>query len=353
MSGIDISAVITEFGNRYIDQGQTMADIHAELYAPGGLEEHFTFVPEDNDEYRGAYESAEAVLQAFSIPFTAKGSVTFKPTKQRLGEFKIDTKIKPDLFRNSWLGFLAEYHKEADRSKWGVIEYILRDHLIPKANDEFKREVAYWGWQYEGFANPPTVNRTTFVRELTDPDAITMANASMDGVHTQIARWAAASRTNQITVGAWQGDADADKFCKQIEDFVFNPALDHLRDHCDKLFMNRSLYRRYITGRRKLYNMNWGQVSDLEIIEGTTIRVVGVNDMAGSENVWMTPARNRKKPTKGKKGKIFDTQKVDREVKILGDWKYVLTFDVPEYIAHSEHDVAISENMVTNKYTEA
>lgn len=354
MDQIDIDDVVAAFGARYTDEGQTMADIHTEIFEVGGLAEIFTMIPEDNDEYKSVYASADAVLQAFSIPFTDKGKSTFKPTKQRLGEFKIDTSMYPDKFRKNWLGFLAKFATDPDRSSWNIVEYILRQLLIPKAESEFKLQVAYWGWQYEGFDDTPTVDKDTFVRQLTDEDAATPTNASMDGVHTQIARWAAASRTIQINVGAWNtADTTDVTFCTQVENFVMDASIDHIRDNMDILCMNRSLYRRYVNGRRAKYNIHWGQVEDLSLIEGTTIRAKGFNDMAGSTNMWMTPANNRVKPTKGKGGKMFDVQKVDRKVKFLGDWSYVLTFDVPEFIVHTEHDVAISTAMVTAKYTEA
>lgn len=354
MDDLDITEVVAEWGNRYVDEGQSMADIHGELFETGGLADEFTMIPEDSDLYKSVYASADDVLQAFSIPFTPKGKVTFKPTQQRLGEFKIDTVRRPDDFRKSWLGFLSQHAKDPDRSTWGIVEWILRDRLIPKAQNQFKLDVAYWGWQYDGFAAVPTVDEDTFERELTDADAPTPANASMDGVHTQIARWAAAGRTVQINVGAWNtADTTDVTFCTQVENFVLDSTIDNIRDNMDILFMNKSMARRYTNGRRAKYNLNWGQVSDLNLIEGTEIRVKGYNDMTGSTNVWMTPKNNRVKPTRGTGKKLFDVQKVDRTVKFLGDWSYVLTFDVPEFIVHSEHDVAISEAMVTALYTEA
>jgi hypothetical protein len=348
---IELSDLITEFGNRYQDEGQTMADIHKEIFEVGGLEDEFMMIPNDNDEYKGVYATAEDVLQAFSIPFARKGKTTYEPTRQRMGEFKIDTSITPDKFRKSYLGFLSQHAKDPDRSSWGVIEYILRDLLIPKANNQFKLEVAYYGWQYEGFAASPTVNGTTFVRQLKAEDTPNPANAGMDGIRTQIARWAAASRTITITMGAWSTDPET--FCTQIETFVWDSSIQHLRGSIEDMFMSQTLHRRYRQGRRIKYNMNWGQVDDLDLVEDTMIKVKGYTDMNGSENVWMTPKRNRVKPTRGTGGKLFDIQKDKRYVDILGDWSYVLTFDVPEFIVHSEHDTTIDASIITARYTEA
>ncbi len=351
MEEFDLDEIIAEFGNRFTDEGQGFAQIQTEIFEVGGLEDHFNMIPEDNDEFKSSYATADKVLQAFSIPFTQKGKTTFKPVKQRLGEFKIDTAMTPDKFRKTWYGFLSQHAKDPDRSGWGVLEFLLRGLLIPKANNEFKMDVAYWGWQYEGFDETPVVNGTTFVRELTDENAPTPANASMDGIRTQIARWAAADRTISITVGAWS--ATPETFCTQIETFVFDPSVNHIRSSIDKLFMSEALYRRYRAGRRIKYNMNYAQVEELDLVEDTMIRVVGVTDMTGSDNVWMTPAVNRIKPTRGTKSKMFDVQKLDRKVKYLGDWSYVLTFEVPEHIIHSEHDTDISAGLIAARYTEA
>lgn len=348
---IDVSQIVAEWGDRYQNEGQSMADVHSELFEVGGLEEEFTMMPEDNDYYKGAYATAEDVLQAFSIPFTRKGKSTYLPTEQRMGTFKIDTSITPDEFRQSWMGFLSEHAKEPDRSKWGVMEYIIRELLIPKANNEFKLKVAYYGWQKVGFNDPPTVNGNTFVRQLTDPTTPNPANASMDGIRTQIARWAAAGRTITVNVGAWSSDPET--FCTQIETFVEDSAFDHIRDNMDKLHMSRTMSNRYRAGRRAKYNMNWGQVEDLNMVENSEIMVKGYSDMNGSENVWMTPARNRVKPTRGTGKKLFSLQQQHRSVDIFGDWSRVLTFDVPEYIGHSEHDTDIDAAIITARYTEA
>lgn len=344
--------LIAEFGDRYQNEGQTMADIHSQLFETGGLEEYFPMQPEDSDFFKGVYASIDDVLQAFHLDFVPKGASTYKPVEQRLGEFKIDKKMAPDKFRKTWMGFVSRHGEDADRSSWGILEWILRDLIIPSANQTFKLDVAYYGWQWDfSFAGTPTVNGTTFQRQLTSVSNPLPANAAMDGVRTQIAKWAANSRTNAITVGAW--NADAETFCTQIEEFVWDSSVNTLRNSIDYLFMSQAMHRKYREGRRAKYNMQYAQETDLDIVLDTNIRVVGVTDMNGSENVWMTPAMNRVKPTKGTGNKLFDVQKVDRQVKYLADWAYVLTFHVPEFIIHSEHDTTISAGDITARYTES
>jgi len=353
MEPYDLDELIAEFGGRYQDEGQTLASsVSTQLFHTMGLERHFSAQPEDNDFFKSVYATVDDVLQAFSIQFTPKGQATFQPIQQRLGEFKLEKLEKPDLFRKTYMGFLSQHGKDADRSTWGILEWLLRELYIPAANDTFIREVAYFGWQYNGtFAPTPTVNGTTLVRQLKSALTPNPANASMDGIRTQIARWAAADRTVSITVGAWSTDPAT--FCTQIENFVFNDAAKLLRTKCDLLFMSEVFARRYRAGRRAKYNLNFGQVEDLDLIEDTSIRISGEVDMEGSQNIWMTPMKNRVKPTRAKAQKLFDVQKIDRFVKYLGDWSFVLTFHVPEFIVHSEHDTDIDSAIITARYTEA
>ena len=211
MPTLDITEVIAEWGAKYVNEGQTARDIHVQVFEQDDFSSLFTKIPESDEVYKSAYSSISSVLQAFSIPFTPKGQATFVPWEQRLGEFKIDDTMVPDNFRKSWLGFLAEFFKDPDRSKWGIIEWFIRQLIIPKSKEEFFQEAAFYGWQYNGFAGTPTVDGSTFVRQLTNANNPTPANASVDGIHTQLAKMNAAGRLNVIAMGA--PPTNAVEFC--------------------------------------------------------------------------------------------------------------------------------------------
>lgn len=345
---IDISAIISEWDKKYINQGQTARDIKKMLFHDDDISQYFRTIPHQNSHYRSAYATIDAVLQAFAIPFTNKSTTTFKPHEQRLGEFKIDTKIVPDELWPSWLGFLAQLEK-VDRSKWIFIQWAITELLIPKAQEDFLQDVAYWGWQYSGIDAAPTVDGATFERELTSNTVALPANASMDGIKKQIAKFVAGERIDPIAAGAWSMDPVT--FCEQIEAWVLEIPKP-LRKKLDFLFMRDELRNRYRDGRREKYNMYYAQEADLDLIDKTKIRVKETESMEGSDQIWSTPAMNRVKPTKVNMKNRFDVQKVDREVKLLNNWAYVLTFDVPEFIVTSEHETTISAQNIVDHYTE-
>lgn len=349
----DLSALITAFGAQYTNDGQSDKDIKTQLFAQDDILSLFKKQPETSDSYTSIYATVGEVSQAFSIPFTPKGSSVFKPWSTNLGEFKIDALFTPDKFRNSYLGFWAEL-SEVDRSKWPVLRWFLQKLVIPRAKQDFLLSTAYWGWKATGFAAvpaTPTVNGTTFVRELrsaSNPNG-QPANATMDGVRIQLIKMAAAGRSLQITTGALS-DTPVD-FCTQVETMAMAVPVE-LRQQID--YFNMSIDRRnlYREGRRQKYNLNYAQVSDLDEIKDTPIKVNGTIAMTGSKQIWGTPPANRIMPMHADNTGRFDVQKSDRSVKMLEDSKWLITFDIPEFVVHTDQDLTIDGPMITSRYTE-
>ncbi|MFY0628700.1 MAG: hypothetical protein JXR07_20575 [Reichenbachiella sp.] len=347
MAEFDIAALVAEFGAKYENNGQTQKDIKHELMPKDDFTELFSIRPWTDTYYTSVYSTVDEVLQGFSIPFVDKGTISFTPWKQKLGEFKIDKLDTPDKMRHTWLGFLANL-KEVDRKKWPYLMWMIRQKLIPGSNRDFLNKAAYWGWQLTGYDGAPTVDGATFVRELAAENGIHPANTGMDGIRTQIAKMVDAGRVTPIVIGAWS--ADPATFVGQIETFVAAIPEEH-REHMDFLNMNKTLAKRFRDGMRVKYNLNWHQESDLNKINDEEIRVRGTVAMAGSDQVWCTPADNRVKPVRADKKSKFDVQKVDRTVKILNNWSLLLTFDVPEFVYTTEHDTTISAGDIVAHYS--
>lgn len=348
MAEMNIEAIVNEWGKVYLNQGQTDKDIKKQLFeAPeGSLKSYFRKVPETNTEYRSSYASIDEVLQAFAIPFNDKSETVFTPWATKLGEFKIDKTLFPDKMRQSWLGFLVTI-AEKDRSKWPIVRWMIQQMLIPKAQEDFIQKVGYYGWKITGYNAVPTVDGATFVRELASENAVLPASGSMDGVRTQIAKMNAAGRANIVTVGAW--DVDDAVFCEQIE-AMFQSVERPLRSQLDFAFMDETMRNRYREGKRLKYNQNYREDADLDSIRNTNIKVAAIPDMDGSEQVWATPAMNRVNPVKAENNGRFDVQKNKRAVDLLTDWMELLTFDVPEYVVSSDHDITISAADITARY---
>lgn len=346
--GLDISDIVTAFGAKYTDEGQLMKDIKKQLFHPSRADSFFTRIPTKNDIYKGGYASVNGALQAWVKNFNAKGDAAFAPTSIEQGEFKIDASMFPDDVRNSYLGFLAQLDKK-DRTKWDIVSYWLMELLIPKANEEYETDVVWRGWKYDGtFAGTPTVNGSTFQRQLTSADAALPANATMDGIWLQLLK--NLSRLNVITSGAIEA-ADVD-FCTQVEDFAMSiPA--PLRAQIDFLFMSEDLRNKYRRGRRAKYNVNWGQEDDLLAIDNTNIKVNWLRGMDNSEKIWGTPEVNRVRPTHVDNTGKFDVQKDKRQVHALTDWKKAIGFEVPEFVVTNDLENSITAQNITDYYTES
>lgn len=347
MAKINIDAVVDEFGKVYIPGGQTAKDIKTKLFAQEETAAYFRKIPNEGDVYRSAYATIDEVLQAFSIPFTPKGEMTFKPVEYRLGEFKIDTLFEPDRFRQSWLGFLVNI-PEADRSKWPIVKWYLQEMLIPQSKEDFEKKVSFYGFQKtDEVEAAPVVDGATFKREVLK-GAPTKANATMDGIRLLLQKLQLQNRLNVILTGALATDPEA--FCTQIENFVAQIDRD-LRDKLDFLFMDKDLADLYEEGRRRKYNMSYAQVADLKKINKSDMSVQGLTSMKGSSKIWATPAQNRVQPTHVDNTGRFDIQKQDRGIKMLGDWKKCLAFDVPEFIVTNDLESTLTAGMIAELYS--
>ena len=350
MATIDISAIISEFGAKYTDEGQMMKDIKKQLFAQSETEKFFGKRPHKDDTYKSGYATIDEVVQAFAIPFVAKSTLVFQPWETKLGEFKIDQLFTPDNFRGSWLGFMAEI-KKVDRSKWPILKWYIQQMLLPRSEEDLEQAIAYRGWMWTGINAVPTVNGTTLVRERIDETTVglnTKANGAMNGIHAQIVKMVQASRAVVIATGAL--NADPATFCGQIEDWV-EAMQPELRAKCDFVFMSEANVNKYMDGVRAKYNANYKQEDSLVAIKNSRLKVQSLRSMDASDNIWATPANNRIMPIHADNTGKFDVQKSDRSVKLLTDYKKTLAFDVPEFVVTNDLENTISAGDITNYYS--
>lgn len=344
MGAFVISALIALWGNIYTNEGQTAADIRKQLFEPGMTDAYFANRPTKNDTYKSVYSTTDDVLQAFSIPFTEDGNITFKPSEVKLGSFKIDKKLTPDELRNSYVGFLANI-EEPERKNWPIIRWAIEQLYIPRANEQYEQEVAWYGWEITGYDATPNVTTTGWVREFTAKDVAQPANGSMDGLWIQILK--NLSRVNVIATGAVGTDATA--WCTKVETFC--EGIDApLRAKIDYLFMSEKNFNLYKRGRRAKYNSQYLAEADLMAIDNCNIKVAYLRSMDGSDKIWGTPASNRIKPTHTENTGRFDAQALDRSVKLLTDWKKAIGFEIPEYVVTNDLENTIPTAVLESRY---
>jgi hypothetical protein len=248
----------------------------------------------------------------------------------------VDVSIQPDLFRRTWLGFLAKID-EVDRAKWPFISWYIQNMLGKRISMDFIKKVAFYGWQTTGFVDSgPVVNPATFRREFVK-GTVTPANAAMDGLLTTLIRLNDTGRVNVINVGAWSTDPVT--YVTQVENFIKAIPFE-LRETLDFLYTNKTRHELYRTGRRLKYNMQYAMVVDLDkVMDNENISVKGTHAMHGSNKHWITNAENRVKPTQSDKTNRFLVERNKRVVDIYNDWAYTLAFDVPEFIFMCDNEL--------------
>jgi len=347
MGDINIAALVAAWMAKYTDNGQSFKDIRTQLFQPTVSEQFFRLRPNGSSTtFKSVYATVDSVLQAFTYQFAPKGGATFKPWEIELGEFKIDDILYPDKLKHSWAGFVHDPENK-DRSKWGIVEWYIRASLLPKAIEEYENETFFWGWKKTGFDATPTVDGSTFERELADANAPLPANAAVDGIRTQIIKMVDSGRVAPVASGAIE--AAPKDFCNQIEDFV--SGVDRLvQNKLDYLFMSEELAERYVDGRVEKYNMNYQQVEKIDRVKRTNIQVVGLPSMKGSEKIWATPKENRVLVRKSNQTGRFNVQVADRGVKFLNDWDKIATFEVPELVVTNDLENAITAGDIAARY---
>lgn len=344
---LEIQEIVDQWGQVYVPEGQTEKDIKKMIFTEDDLSADFRKVPNPGSIYKSAYATIEEVLQAFQIDFLPKGDTAFKPIQYNLGDFKVDVTLSPDVFRRNWLGFLAQL-TEVDRAKWPFIRWYIQQMLMPRQTHDFIHKVAYYGWQHTGLIAAPTalnVDHTTFVREVRKGEK-TPANTTMDGVGTVLKKIQA--RTNVITTGAWSTDPVT--YCTQVEDFIKSIPHEY-RVQLDNLYVSKTRHELYREGKRLKYNVNYGQVTDLDTVyDNENIKVKGTFAMKSSNKHWITRPDNRVKPVQAEKTNQLLVERNKRVVDIYGDWAYSLVFDVPEFVWQCDQELEWTEAQLLEHY---
>jgi hypothetical protein len=297
---ITATAVIAEFGAHYVDQGQNMSSLLMRPFEAFGTREVFTNIP--TNETKLDYSDVEVgeVLQPYQDAYTPKGSVEFKPVSITLQQVKIDQQFNPNKLVYSWLGFLTS--NKTDRTTWPFTRWMIEVYLLNRAFEDIEKKVIYTGEKGAVVAGTPG-----------------LAIETMDGIAKQIADGIVAGSISPIAMGPIPGDSK--DFCSYVEEMV--ASIDELYwDKTIGLNMSRQRRKLYREGRRLKYNMQYAQVSDLDVVQDfENFSIKGHASMKGKDRIWGTPIENAVWATKGfANASGFQLEKVDRNVKIWTDF---------------------------------
>ena len=347
-SALVIDQVTSTFTKYYKPNGTEEQAIKDELRHVDDIGQDFNRKLVTAKYYESVLLETSVVLQGFYKDFVAKGKGTLKPYRHEIGEYKIDRDMDPDDYESGWTSFLASM-TEVDRAKWPMIAWMIRKVLLPRASEDYLLLAAYWGWKWDGtFNSSPTVNGTTFQRQMTSASNPIMANASVDGFHTQMAKMISAGRLTPITMGAVPTDPKL--FVDYVESFVSQIDAP-LRRRIDKLYMNDTLAKRFKTGMNTKYNTYYG-AEDITKVWDENIEIVGTVSMTGSDQIWGTIPENRSYIVRSDKGGRFAVQPDKRTVNIFTDYQHAHILEVPEFVVTTDQDTGITAGMITSYYTE-
>lgn len=326
---IDVTEIVSQFGDFYKPGSDNERNLRDMLYKPSGLATFFNEIPGEDTQYRGTMAHLTRVVQSFQKGFTGTGTLAFKPNKFDLFQMKIDLPVSPDDIAKTYVGFLRS-DKTLNRADWPLVRYMIENHILPRKDQDMIEEY------FHGVFVEPT------------PGTPGNAGESMDGLRKVLRGYATANRLNfgngPIATGA--AAADAADFCEQTEEFV-NQMAPHLRRRVDILFMSDSNARKFARGKSKKYGLqvnflNGNGVQDRFVIEDQpNIRVVGVEEMEGSDMMFATTPLNRIRPTKAAAlGKTMKVEEAKREVFVMSDWWEALNFEVPEFVVTNDQDLS-------------
>lgn len=135
--GIDIAELRQEFGT-VMPPKERMQIVKDAIYLGFPDAKHMTRIHSDTD-YKAASASIGSIVQQFTSEWTPKGKVKINPCLIPYRRHKINVPIKPAEVLNSWIAFLYEQGK--DTVSMSITEYILRQHIMPKALDDITRSM--------------------------------------------------------------------------------------------------------------------------------------------------------------------------------------------------------------------
>lgn len=307
---IDVADVVSEFGDYYKAEGQSVADLRTDIRIMNESDELFVNIPTNDTIVRGGKVTISPVLQAFQKSFTRAGDTEITARTIELEQLKIDWEENPSELEGSWLGFLSD--KDLDRSQWPFVRYMIEEHIMKQAKVD---------WETNGIFSG--------VKSSITPGTPKFIQGAINGIQKQIQLAYAAETLTPISLGAVP--TDPVQFVEYMEEFA-SGIPEHVQPFLQQIAMSKTLAKRFRTGMRTKYNMNYAQ-TDIATIIDTDLKVKGYASHAGSTRIWTTVRGNAslymKKPGYDS---VFKVEQAKRMVSVYTDFWKGLGFWMPEYV---------------------
>lgn len=312
--------MIADFGGYYLDAGQSQDSLMMRPFTPFGTLDAFTIWPTNDTILRMGEVLVGEILQAYQDEYTPKGQVVFKPITINMFEQKIDQAFNPTKLYRTWGAFLTS--NNTDRTTWPFPKWFIEKCLLGQVDEDLETKAIYTG---------------TYVAPATGVAGA--AINAMDGVKKIINAGITAGAIVPIATGALPADPVA--FVDAIEAWISILPVKY-QGKTMQLNLSIPLRNRWRRGMRKKYNMNYGQVSELDnITDFESITIAGRVSMGTSNKIWMTPKENAIAAVKGYENKNgFQLEKVDRKVKVYTDWFIGVGFLLQDLVFTNDQDLA-------------
>lgn len=300
LNTLTVAAIIAEWGLLYRAGMATVKDLMVQFMMKSETELIFPRRPTESTIMEKAFVEFSSVLQRFQKGWTPKGGATFTPEKIALYGLKIDVEEYPDELEVTWLGFLAD--SSLDRKQWPFTKWYAF-YLLAKAVEDYEK--------YEIFGGVPAA---------VVPGTPNASGTNVLGIRKQLNDGHAAGKTMTVTMGSVPTDPVL--FVNYVEDmYAYAVGVnEELLNEFDAFNGSKTLERRFKTGMRKKYNMNYDQTDTATIID-TEVKFRGLTSHNGSNKIWGTPIVNRQCGVKKPKNEtILQIENVDRKVKFYTDF---------------------------------
>jgi len=312
---INTDFIVDEYGRIYQQRGQGMDRIKRALIQKAvTLEKYATHKRITDDIYEMANDEFKPVLQPFRVPFEPTGGVKFHPNKIVLQHIKVDLEFSPDQIIDSWLGFLEG--EGVKREQWPITKYMIEVYL--KQQIDYDREVnaVYYGER---------------------DDAGTTPSACMDGIRKKLIDGANAEYPVNVISGIRR--LQPDTCFDQVE--AFSKKIKGIYRNVPIIICVSQDYERCFLENKRANGFYWlhGPEDLNASVDFTKQVVMGLPSMGEECGDMFAFVRGNLLWCTRKDKFNFDVQKIDRYVKVLGDWREGIGFGVNKMVWATEETV--------------
>src|SRR5574343_834303 len=328
-----VTALVSAFGAQYHNEGQGLQSLMDEFLVPSVTEQEWCggVTDTENTQEKKMSVTMSSTLQPWQKEASTTGDLTLDPLTMDLTKMKYETDVDPDTIEKTYAGFLRGVDSN-DRSQWTITRWIAEEKLVAKGRED---------WELSAIMKGEYVAPTAGTGG-------TPANAH-DGILTQIADDITATDITAINGPAsWDTDPEgcANEFEAWLE--IVRGTSELIRsivdNHCDKVFMSKTLAMRIRKGLDLKYKDYGNQVTpvtgDLKTAAYSyplpyhNLIVIGLPSMSGSSRVILTPPQNRdgyvKAPNSEMVAQLYPTG--PRELLAFCDFHKQVSYWDPQYV---------------------